>query len=134
MFRLVMGFILGVIISRNAGAYATPFWGSILVFSLAGMWLFYRFGKRDVNLAVATAVAKADAKADAKAQAVASAAVQIFQMSGTTPSPVEIAAYVDHSEEQCITTSGHTSLTSSSEESSTKPFSRFRSLLPSQSD
>lgn len=138
MIRLIIGFVIGVIISRNASTYSTPFWGSILLFALIGMFLFYKFGKRDYKLAVATAVAQANAQAiaqaDAKAQAVASAAVQIFQMSGHTPTPVEVAAYVDHSREveSCTDQLERTSLMSSSEESSTKPSLPFLSRLRSQ--
>lgn len=130
MIRLLLGFAIGCIIARNAQPYATPFWGTIICFTALGMFIFYKFGKRDVNLAVATAVAtavaKSEAEANAKAQAVANAAVHIFQMSGNMPTPIEVAAYVDHSREvEC--TSERTSLTSSSEESSTKSSSPFPS-------
>lgn len=130
MLRLLIGFALGCIIARNAEPMSSPFWGTVICFAALGMFIFYKFGKRDVNLAVATAVsvavAKAESEANAKAQAVANAAVHIFQMSGNMPTPVEVAAYVDHSREvEC--TSERTSLTSSSEESSTKSSSQFPS-------
>lgn len=97
MFRLIVGFLLGVIIARNYGAMQMPILATVIVFTIAGFWLFYRYGKRDVNVAVATAVAvanaKAEAAAEAKAQAIANAAVHIYQMSGQVPTPREIVTY-----------------------------------------
>lgn len=94
MIRLIAGFCIGVMISRNAQQYATPYWGAIILGAILGAVLFYFFGKRDKNIAVATAVAtavaSANAAADAKAQAIANAAVHIYQMSGQIPSQKEI--------------------------------------------
>jgi hypothetical protein len=83
-----------VIISRNAQQYSTPYWGAILLGCLLGAVLFYFFGKRDKNLAVASAVAvavaNANSQADANAQAIAQSAVQIYMQSGVVPSPREM--------------------------------------------
>lgn len=97
MIRLIAGFIIGVMVSRNAQQYATPYWGAIVLGAVLGATAFYFFGKRDKNIAVATAVAtaiaQASAAAEAKAQAIANAAVHIYQMSGQVPTQREIVSY-----------------------------------------
>lgn len=102
MVRIIIGFLVGVIVSRNAQAYGTPFWGACLLGLILGGVASYFFGKRDKNIAVATAVATAvaaaEAKADARAQAIANSAVQIYMQSGQVPNPREmeiVAAYHD---------------------------------------
>lgn len=98
MFRLVIGFIVGVIVSRNAQQYSTPYWGAIIFGVLIGATFFYFFGRRDKNIAVATAVATAVSNANAKAAAVAQSAVNVYMQSGQIPSQPEIAAIIDHTE------------------------------------
>lgn len=113
MFRIGIGFIIGVIVSRNATQYSTPFWGAILLVCMIGLTLMYFFGRHDKNVAVATAVATAiassKAEAEAQAQAIANSAVQIYMQSGQMPSPREmeiVAAYhsgeISHDDRQPV--------------------------------
>lgn len=96
MLRIVLGFAIGCIIARNAQPMAFPFWGAIILGAIAGMVLFYFFGRRDKNIAVATAVAiaiaEANAKADARAQAIANSAVNVYMATGQVP---DIHAVID---------------------------------------
>lgn len=84
MTRIIVGFIIGVVISRNSAAMPHPVFASVILAFLIGGYLMYRFGKRDVNVAVATAVAVANADAaaaaDASAKAAANAAVNLVLM------------------------------------------------------
>lgn len=102
MIRLIVGFIIGVIVSRNAQQYSTPFWGAIVLGAILGATLFYFFGRRDKNIAVATAVATAisasKSEAEAKAAAVAQSAVNVYLQSGQVPTQQEIVAIYDHTE------------------------------------
>lgn len=115
MFRLIIGFALGVVVSRNAQPYATPFWGAICLGAALGAVLFYIFGKRDKNTAVATAVAvaisEANAKADARAQAIANSAVQIVLQSGQVPSERELQIIAEYHDGEIANDSRNDALT-----------------------
>lgn len=77
MIRLLWiaaGFLLGVVVSRNAAPISAPDLGAVVVGIGLVAWLAFFAGKRDKRQAVATAVATAVASAEAHAQAQAEAA------------------------------------------------------------
>lgn len=84
MIRVVIGFIIGVIISRNAATMPQPVFAAVIFGAFLGFLAAYFFGRRDKNFAVATAVsvavAKANAASEANAKAAASAAVNLVLM------------------------------------------------------
>lgn len=86
MFRVVLGFLLGVIAAKNTQEMQFPVFAAVLVAFIGGCYITYRFGKRDINSAVATAVAvatsKAKAEAEASAAAIANAAIQFHLHQG----------------------------------------------------
>ncbi len=78
MFRIILGFIIGVIISRNAQALAAPVASAVVAGAMFGLWATYRFGNKDKNTAVATAVAIATANARAEATAQAQSVINLY--------------------------------------------------------
>jgi hypothetical protein len=77
MFRVVFGFVVGVVIARNAAPMGSPQWAAALAAFGMGCYLTYRFGSKDKASAVAVAMAEAHAQAEAQAQAIAQAAVHL---------------------------------------------------------
>lgn len=77
----VLGFMGGVVISRNAQPMSGASQGAIVLGMIVGGFVLWRAGYKGkseaVAVAVATAVASANAAAEAHAQAVATQAVQI---------------------------------------------------------
>lgn len=83
---MIVGFITGVIITRNSVAMAKPERGTAYIAMAAACFLLYRMATKGKNQAIASAVAVAVAKAnaeasaaaDARAQAVAQQAVAVY--------------------------------------------------------
>lgn len=115
MFRVFVGFAIGIIIARNAAAMSEPVAGAVIIFAIIAAAFAYIFGKRDKNTAVATAVAVANANAAARAQAVANSMVQIVMQSGQAPSPEEYRAIAEYHDGEVSNDNDRHSITSSSQ-------------------
>lgn len=88
VFWLIGGFLIGIIMSRNAHAMPTPVAASVFLGAFIGFAVAWFAGNRNKAEAVATAIAIANAKAEANAEAhskaVANAAINLVLMSNTS--------------------------------------------------
>lgn len=98
MFRIIIGAVFGIIISRNAETMPHPVQSAVFLGAILGFCLSYFFGHKDKNIAVATAVATAvsAAKAEAAAQATSQAAVHFYNLTGgLTAADIPSQSFID---------------------------------------
>jgi len=92
MIRVIIGFIGGIILARNAAPMGAPAFSAILLIGLIGSGLCFLLGYKDKKSAVASAVAIAKAEASAEAEAKAAAMAQsIINFHGITISQEQLA-------------------------------------------
>lgn len=90
LLYILLGFIGGVIITRNAAPMSAPSKGALVLAMLVGGFILWRAGYKGKAEAVATAVAiaTATATAEAKAEATAQAQAAINLYMGASPDRV----------------------------------------------
>lgn len=115
LFWIILGFMGGVIVSRNAVTMSHPELAAVfftMIVSCGIMWWAgYRGKSTAVATAVATAVSIAKAEANANAKAVASSAINLYLGQQAGMSPDAIQSIIDASSVEMIENSRQSHLT-----------------------